>query len=305
MTTTVTSFEPLTVTIGAQVSGVDLAETLAPDVVAGIRSALLDHKVLVFRGQRLTPPSHRAFAAVLGELTPAHPVVPGLDADHPEIYVVDSGDGGKAPVWHTDVTFSRRPPLGSVLRAVSLPPTGGDTCWTDLEAAYLTLSPQLRRLADELEAVHDGRKDFEEYLHVRLSGEGNVWDGERVRSLEPVVHPVVRVHPETGRRSLFVNPGFTTHLLDVPEAESRALLDLFFAAIGRPEHSVRHRWSVGDVVVWDNRSTAHYAVDDYGDQHRVMHRITIRGDQPVGPPPLTRTEYTGTPPRGHLGVPSL
>ena len=283
MTTTALSVEPLTITIGATVSAVDLASELTPDVVAGIRAALLERKVLVFPGQRLTPDSHRAFAAALGELTPAHPIVPGLDAAHPEIYVLDSGDGGKAPVWHTDVTFTRTPPLGSVLRAVDLPPTGGDTCWTDLEADYLALSPQLRRLADQLEAVHDGRKDFEEYLNVRLSGEGNLWEGERVRSLDPVTHPVVRVHPETGRRGLFVNPGFTTHIKDVTETESRALLDVFFAVIGRPEHSVRHRWSPGDVVVWDNRATAHYAVDDYGDQRRVMHRITIRGDQPVGP----------------------
>ncbi|MFD4668534.1 TauD/TfdA dioxygenase family protein [Lentzea sp. NPDC058450] len=277
------SFEPLTIAIGAQVSGVDLAEDLPPETVAAIRQALLDRKVLVFRGQRLDPSAHRAFAASLGELTPAHPVVPGLDEDHPEIYVIDAGDGGKAPEWHTDVTFTRTPPLGSVLRAVDLPPAGGDTCWTDLEAAYLWLSPPLRELADKLEAVHDGRKDFEELLKVRQSGEGNLWEGERVRSLDPVTHPVVRVHPETGRRSLFVNPGFTTHVKDVSETESRALLDLFFTAIGRQEYSVRHRWAPGDVVVWDNRSTAHLAVDDYGDQHRVMHRITLRGDQPVGP----------------------
>ncbi len=283
MTTTALSVEPLTITIGATVSAVDLAAELTPDVAAAIRAALLERKVLVFPRQRLTPDSHRAFAAALGELTPAHPVVPGLDDQHPEIYVLDSGDGGKAPVWHTDVTFTRTPPLGSVLRAVDLPPTGGDTCWTDLEAAYLALSPPLRRLADQLEAVHDGREDFEEYLNIRLSGEGNLWEGERVRSLDPVTHPVVRIHPETGRRSLFVNPGFTTHIKDVTETESRALLDIFFAVIGRPEHSVRHRWSPGDVVVWDNRATAHYAVDDYGDQHRVMHRITIRGDRPVGP----------------------
>lgn len=283
MTTTAISFEPLTIALGAQVSGVDLAQELTPEAVAAIRQALLDRKVLVFRGQRLNPSAHRAFAATLGELTPAHPVVPGLDAEHPEIYVIDAGDGGKAPEWHTDVTFTRTPPLGSVLRAVDLPPTGGDTCWTDLEAAYLWLSPPLRELADRLEAVHDGRKDFEEFLRERRSGEGNLWEGERVRSLDPVTHPVVRVHPETGRRSLFVSPGFTTHVKDVSETESRALLDLFFAAVGRPEYSVRHRWAPGDVVVWDNRSTAHLAIDDYGDQHRVMHRITLRGDQPVGP----------------------
>jgi alpha-ketoglutarate-dependent taurine dioxygenase len=283
VTTAAIAFDPLTTTIGAEVSGVDLSADLTTETVAGIRAALVERKVLVFRDQQLTPSAHRAFAATLGELTPAHPVVPGLDDEYPEIYVLDSGDGGKAPVWHTDVTFKRTPPLGSVLRAVDLPPTGGDTCWTDLEAAYQALSPQIRGLADQLEAVHDGRKDFEEYLTVRLAGEGNLWEGERVRSLDPVVHPVVRVHPESGRRGLFVNPGFTTHIKDVTEIESRALLDVFFAAIGRPEHTVRHRWRPGDLVVWDNRATAHYAVDDYGDHHRVMHRITIRGDQPVGP----------------------
>ncbi|MET1075858.1 MAG: TauD/TfdA family dioxygenase [Umezawaea sp.] len=280
--TVVSAVEQLTATIGAQVSGFDLSRPQTPAEVADIRAALLQHKVLVFRGQDLTPTAHRDFAATLGELTPAHPVVPGLDDEHPEIYVLDSGDGGKSPVWHTDVTFMPRPPLGSVLRAVSLPPVGGDTCWTDLEAAYLALSPHVRALADRLTALHDGRKDFEDYLHTRLGGEGSTWEGERVTSLEPSVHPVVRVHPETGRRSLFVSPGFTTRILDVTEAESRALLDLFFSVIGLPEHSVRHRWSPGDLLIWDNRSTAHYAVDDYGDQHRLMHRVTIRGDAPFG-----------------------
>ncbi|SHG72716.1 TauD/TfdA dioxygenase family protein [Streptoalloteichus hindustanus] len=288
MTTTVenrTVFEPLTVAIGARAHDVDLSQPLTPALVAEIRAALLEHKVLVFPNQNLTPDSHVAFGRSLGELTASHPVVPGMDDQHPEIYVLDSTDGGKAPVWHTDVTFMKRPPLGSVLRAVSLPTVGGDTCWTDLEAAYLTLSEPLRRLADQLQAVHDGRKDFQEYLDNRLGGEGNTWDGDRIRTLDPVVHPVVRVHPETGRKSLFVNPGFTTTILGLSEVESRALLDIFFVAIGRPEHSVRHRWTQGDVVVWDNRSTAHYAVDDYGHFQRVMHRITIRGDEPFGPTP--------------------
>ncbi|GAA3032902.1 TauD/TfdA dioxygenase family protein [Actinokineospora globicatena] len=277
-----TTLDRLTPTIGATVTGVDLNDVRTRADGAPLRAALAEHKLLVFPGQSLTPTAHRDFAAALGETTRAHPVVPGLDAEHPEIYVLDSGDGGKAPVWHTDVTFMAHPPLGSVLRAVTLPPTGGDTCWTDLEAAYLFLSPVLRDLADRLTALHDGREDFDEYLRDRLGGEGNTWEGQQVRSLEPVPHPVVRVHPETGRRSLFVNPGFTTRLVEVTEPESRALLAVFFAAIGRPEFTVRHRWSPGDVVVWDNRSTAHYAVDDYGDQQRVMHRITLRGDRPVG-----------------------
>jgi len=281
--TVVSAVEPLTATIGARVSGIDLSRPLSRATADDVRAALVEHKVLVFHGQDLTPTAHRDLAAVLGELTPAHPVVPGLDERHPEIYVLDSRDGGKSPVWHTDVTFMPRPPLGSVLRAVTLPSVGGDTLWTDLEAAYSALSPPVRALADGLTAVHDGRKDFEEYLNARLGGEGSTWEGERVTSLKPSAHPVVRVHPESGRRSLFVSPGFTTRIVEVTEDESRALLGVFFGVIGLPEHSVRHRWSAGDVVMWDNRSTAHYAVDDYGDEKRVMHRVTVRGDVPVGP----------------------
>jgi alpha-ketoglutarate-dependent taurine dioxygenase len=155
--------------------------------------------------------------------------------------------------------------------------------WVDLEAAYVSLAPAVRQLADQLVAEHDGSREFAEYLEKRRGGKGNEWDGEQVRQLKPVPHPVVRVHPDTGRRSLFVNPEFTTRVRDVSDAESRGLLDAFFAHVSKPEHLVRHRWQPGDVVIWDNRSTAHYADFNYGDNRRVMHRITLRGDIPVGP----------------------
>jgi taurine dioxygenase len=209
-------------------------------------------------------------------------VVPGIDERHTEIYALDSADDGYADVWHTDVTFVKRPPLGSILRAVTLPPSGGDTNWADLELAYASLSPSVARLADELTAVHDGSRDFGYYLAARRRGRGSQWEGEVFTALEPVHHPVVRVHPETGRRSLFVNPGFTARIAGVSDAESRHLLDLFFAHLTKPEHIVRHRWAEGDVVMWDNRATAHYANRDYGTARRVMHRITLRGDAPVG-----------------------
>ena len=238
--------------------------------------------MLFFAGQHdLHPDSQIALGRRLGEVTESHPVVPGVDEQHPEIYALDSATGGFADVWHTDVTFVRRPPLGSVLRAVVLPPTGGDTQWADLELAYQSLSEPVRRLADQLVAVHDGTREFGYYLAQRE--ERTKWEGEEFRALVPIEHPVVRVHPETGRRGLFVNPGFVSHIKDVSDAESRYLLDLFYAHITKPEHIVRHRWSVGDVVMWDNRSTVHYANRDYGDQRRVMHRITLRGDQPIGP----------------------
>jgi taurine dioxygenase len=267
---------------GACISDVDLRAASDAQITA-LRAALTDHKVLVLPDQQLDADSQVAFGRRLGELTASHPVREGIDDAHPEIYELDSYDGGFADIWHTDVTFVNRPPLGSILRAVTLPAYGGDTNWADLELAYESLSAPVQRLVDQLTAVHDGNKEWGYYLAQRRQGQGSVWEGEVVRRLDPVEHPVVRVHPETGRRSLFVNPGFTTHLKDVSEAESRSLLDLFFAHITKPEHIIRHRWTAGDVVLWDNRSTAHYANRDYGDARRVMQRITLRGDAPVGP----------------------
>ena len=267
--------------IGARVHGVDLSRA-TDDQVRAIRAALAEYKVLFFAGQHdLHPDSQIALGRRLGEVTESHPVVPGVDEQHPEIYALDSATGGFADVWHTDVTFVRRPPLGSVLRAVVLPPTGGDTQWADLELAYRSLSESVRHLADQLVAVHDGTREFGYYLAQRE--ERTKWEGEEFRALVPIEHPVVRVHPETGRKGLFVNPGFVSHIKDVSDAESRYLLDLFYAHITKPEHIVRHRWSVGDVAMWDNRSTVHYANRDYGQQRRVMHRITLRGDAPIGP----------------------
>ncbi|GAB2618096.1 taurine dioxygenase [Streptomyces capparidis] len=277
------SLEPLGPGFGARVHGLDLA-TADDAGIAAVRRALTEHKVLFFPGQHaLTPDGQVALGNRLGRLTASHPVVPGVDEAHPEIYAIDAADNGFADVWHTDVTFVRRPPLGSILRAVQLPPTGGDTSWADLQLAYESLSAPVRELADRLTAVHDGSREFGYYLAQRRGGEGNEWDGERYRSLDPVEHPVVRVHPETGRRGLFVNPGFTSHIVGVSDAESRGILDLLHAHITKPEHIVRHRWAPGDVAMWDNRATAHYANRDYGDFRRIMHRVTLQGDVPVGP----------------------
>jgi alpha-ketoglutarate-dependent taurine dioxygenase len=272
--------EPLGPAFGAVVR-LDLAA--ADDAqVAAVRQALTAYKVLFFRDQALDPDTQIALGNRIGELTASHPVVPGLDEAHTEIYALDSADNGFADVWHTDVTFVKRPPMGSILRAVTLPPTGGDTNWADLELAYASLSEPVQRLADELTAVHDGTREWGYYLAQRRGGRGSQWEGETFTALEPVHHPVVRVHPETGRKSLFVNPGFTSHIAGVSDAESRHLLDLFYAHVTKPEHIVRHRWAEGDVAMWDNRATVHYANRDYGQARRVMHRVTLRGEAPVG-----------------------
>ncbi|MGC5015433.1 TauD/TfdA dioxygenase family protein [Streptosporangium sp. DT93] len=276
------TLDPLGPHFGARVEGLDLATATDGELLA-VRAALVDRKVLFFSGQDLDEDSQVALGRRIGELTVSHPVIEGVDEAHPEIYALDSADNGFADVWHTDVTFMPRPPLGSILRAVVLPPTGGDTNWADSQLAYDSLSAPVRDLADRLTAVHDGTREFGYYLAQRRGGRGNVWEDEAVTRLEPVEHPVVRVHPETGRRGIFVNPGFTSHIAGVSEAESRAILDLLYAHLTKPEHIVRHRWSVGDVAMWDNRSTSHYANRDYGTARRVMHRITLRGDRPFGP----------------------
>ena len=270
--------ERLTPAIGARISGIDIASDLHEITVAELRSLLLEHKLLVFPGQALTPDTQVAFASRFGELTPNHPITPPLDAEHPQVWQIET----RNDQWHTDVTFVERPPAASVLRAINVPEFGGDTLWGDLEAAYESLTPGLQRLADELVAYHDGSDEFAEMLKA-IGGVGNAWDGELFTEFEPVAHPVVRIHPETGRKSLFVNPGFTRRIAGVSEAESKYLLEIFYAHITKSEHVVRHRWTPGDVAFWDNRSTVHYATYDYPGFQRVMQRVTIAGDRPVGP----------------------
>jgi taurine dioxygenase len=266
---------------GAVVHDVHLTD-LDDAQVHSLQRALVDHKVLFLRGQDLTDAGQVSFGSRLGELTAGHPVAEPAPG-HAEIYRIDSSDPefSFSDVWHTDVTFVQNPPAASILRAVTLPDTGGDTSWADSQLAYESLSAPVRRLVDDLVAVHDGNREWGAYLR-RRAGRGNEWDGRVVTELPPVEHPVVRVHPESGRKGLFVNPGFTSHLVGVSDAESRGILDLLYAHLTRPEHTIRHRWAPGDVGIWDNRATAHYANNDYT-QTRVMARVTIRGDRPYGP----------------------
>ena len=280
----------LTGAFGARVDGVDLRSVPPRSRMADdLQQALAERKVLVLPDQHLSPDELVSAGRLFGDLTLAHPVMPPLDASHPEVLEIDATRSRTDPryrdewendTWHTDVSFMPDPPLGSLLAGVVIPPVGGDTAFADLQAAYDALSEPLRTLVDGLEAEHDGSAEFAS--HLRDRPEGGVWSGRRFTVLEPVVHPVVRVHPVTGRRGLFVNPTFTTKLLGVSRAEGDALLRLLYDVVTAPERTYRHRWSRGDVVVWDNRATAHVGVRDYGDAHRVLHRVTIAGDRPVG-----------------------
>jgi alpha-ketoglutarate-dependent taurine dioxygenase len=278
---------PLSGTIGAEIRQVDLHQTLAPATVAAIRQALLDYKVIFFPGQHLSPAEHTAFAASFGEITNAHPVVPGLKEQR-EVFEIDytlarrvfsnkEKEYGDRERWHTDVTFVEAPPLGSILNAIVIPEAGGDTLWADTQAAYEDLSSPFKDLLSGLTAVHDGRPTFGGLLKAFGKGE---WEGREFTELVPVEHPVVRTHPETGRRNLFVNPGFTTRIVGLTPNESDTLLQFLYGHMATPEYVVRYRWEAGDLGFWDNRTTMHYAIGDYGDAHRVIQRVTIRGDKP-------------------------
>jgi taurine dioxygenase len=276
----------LTPTIGSEVLGVDL-RSIAESTAAELRRLLVERKVLVLREQHLAPGELRDAGRCFGLLTAAHPAMPPIDPALPEVLEIDATrsrldpayrDEYEQDTWHTDVSFMPDPPLGSLLSGVVIPAAGGDTAFADMSAAYDSLSAPVRALVDGLRAEHDGRGEFAGFL-ARRPG---TWNGRPLTELVPVEHPVVRVHPESGRRSLFVNPTFTTRIVGLSRVESAALLDLLYRHSTAAEHVVRHRWRAGDVVIWDNRATMHLGVRDYADAHRVLHRVTIAGDVPVG-----------------------
>ena len=264
---------PMSPTIGAEVDGVDLGSPLDDATVADLRRALLAHKVLVFRDQHLTAATQVAFARRFGELE-VHPFLAGSD-DAPELVRLakDAAVGGYENIWHSDVSWRERPALGAVLRAIDVPPVGGDTLFADMAAAYAGLEDDVRDRIDDLRAVHDFTLSFGQ----ALSDE----DRAAAQAQYPAVeHPVVRTHPETGERILYVNAIFTSHLVGLPEDESEALLGHLFRQAEVPEHQVRLRWAPGTVAFWDNRATQHYACSDYWPAPRVMERAAIAGDRP-------------------------
>lgn len=267
------SIERLTSAIGAEVSGVDLASELSEDTVSEIRRALLDHQVLVFREQDLTPESHIAFARYFGEIK--KPPVRTAHAGPPEINVLDQtrprGEG--ADNWHADNTYTKTPPMGSLLRVLELPSVGGDTSFASMTAAYRALSEPIRALCLELTAVHDVTRSLTKAI---ANGHSIANLAEMQAALPPVEHPVVIAHPETGAPALFVNVNSTTRLVGLSERESETLLHFLFEHVKAPEFQVRVKWDTRTLVFLDNRCTQHYAVPDY-DERRVLHRVAIEG----------------------------
>jgi alpha-ketoglutarate-dependent sulfate ester dioxygenase len=267
--------------IGAEVGGVVADGELAEEVVRELRRALLRHRVVFLTGQHIESDTQLRFAKLLGRPTKPHPTVVG---DGRAVLPIDS-EQGKANSWHTDVTFVDRIPAISVLRAVTLPPYGGTTVWANTVRAYETLPYPLKALAERLRAVHSNRYDYAGHRGEERIGGVDVKEQsyrEEFEQLEYIAeHPVIRVHPETGEPA-FVLGHFVRGLVGLQESDAKALFDVFQRHITRLENTVRWTWAPGDIAIWDNRATQHYAVADYDEHPRMMHRITLAGDIPVG-----------------------
>jgi alpha-ketoglutarate-dependent taurine dioxygenase len=276
---------PVAGRIGAEIRGVRLSPDLGADTRRAINDAWLKHKVLFFRNQsHLDHDAQEALTGVFGTGPVAHPTVPTLPGTK-FITELDSRYGGRANSWHTDVTFVDAYPKASILRAVTVPAYGGDTTWANTAAAYESLTPELRALAEKLWALHTNEYD---YLANKKGGSEKGSSEEELARYQEVFtstvyeteHPVVHVHPETGEKHLLLGH-FVKKILNVSSTDSAHLFQLLQSHITRLENTVRWSWAVGDVAVWDNRATQHYAINDYGDQVRVMRRVTVDGVAPV------------------------
>lgn len=269
--------QPVTAVVGAEIEGLDLAQPLAPEDVEVIDAALMEHGVVFFRGQSLDTEQQKAFARNFGEISEP-PFTPKHGSD-PELTVLDQvtprGEG--ADQWHSDNTFMAEPPMGSILKAVELPAVGGDTCFASMVAAYEALSEPIRRLADGLAAVHDITRPLQKAIDA---GHSNADLAAVQKAWPPVEHPVVRTHPVTGRKALFVNANSTTRIAGLNERENALLLPFLIDHVRSPDFQCRFRWEPGSIAFWDNRTVQHFAVPDYTER-RVMHRVTLAGDRPV------------------------
>ncbi len=271
------TIDPLTPTIGAEIHGVNLAGPIDSQTAVSLKAALLEWKVLFFRDQNITTEQHLTFARIFGALE-THP----FDAskpNYPEVLAIthDRNSRGAENVWHTDVTWRIEPSLGSVLRAIEVPPVGGDTLFADMYAAYDGLTDEVKAKIEGKVALHK-LGHYERVLRKRGASEAEI--AKAYSDYPPVEHPVARTIPETGRKALFLSPGYVQHIVGMEPAESKSLLKHLYAQAKIPEYQCRFRWQKDSIAFWDNRCTQHYAVSDYWPAVRRMERVTIVGDRP-------------------------
>jgi len=267
---------PLTPAIGAEIFGIDLGSADIAARISEIRAALLSHGVIFFRDQDITTAQHIAFARAFGELE-IHPATP-KDQPNREVLRIEHGpkSRGQENAWHSDVTWREEPSLGSILLAREVPDCGGDTLFANMHLAYERLSDPMKTFCEGLTAVHDIARVFAKRLGKRPE--------ELHDTYPPMRHPVIRTHPETGERAIYVNTAFTSHIEGLAESENRWLLDHLFATAKDAEIQCRFRWQAGSVAFWDNRVCQHFAASDYFPARRVMERVTIAGDKPFFTP---------------------
>ncbi len=265
----------------AEIEGVDLSAPLDGETVAAIRQAWWDHSILVLRGQSINQEQHIAFSRHFGELQ-VHSVKDWLLPDHPEILVLSNrGRGGVKPLdnggayWHSDMTYEAKPPMGSILHGLTVPPEGGDTLYADMYAAYEALDDETKELIDGRIAVHNYRH---RYMKMAKGGKRPQPSAEQLAQWQDTEHPVAFIHPESGRKALYINEGFTVAIKGLEPDESEALLARLYAHCVQPQFIYAHKWRPGDIVMWDNRCTMHCATRyDVAKYERTMHRTTIKG----------------------------
>jgi taurine dioxygenase len=268
--------DPVTPRIGAEIDGIDLSQPLGNQTFKEVHDALMEHQVIFFRDQDMTVEQHKAFSCLFGELH-IHPVFGEGDAGHPELLIFHADENTKNPAgtfgWHSDVSADVEPPMGSILRLTEVPSTGGDTLFASMYAAYEDLSEIMQRFLSDLTAVHGSDHVYE----------GREEQGRQFRdAANPAAeHPIVRTHPVTGRKALFVNERFTTHIKGLEPSESKAILDMLFAYIRKPIYHCRFKWRRNSIAFWDNRCAQHFAMFDYHPEVRHGYRFTVKGDRPV------------------------
>ena len=273
------NLEQITPTIGAEISNIDLSQDLSEEKLDQIYQDLIHYKVIFFRNQEISPKNHIALAKSFGEIEPPHPVYPHVK-DFPEIVLLEN-DANNPPdtdEWHTDVTFKSDPAFASILYSKIIPPSGGDTLWCSLSAIYEALPDDTKKYLETLRAVHDMgsfRNNFIDDDNEKSAQNVN----EGFQKFGNAIHPMVKVHPISKNKLLYINPGFTSQIVGMNMTDSNNLLTYLFNFMNKPEFQIRFKWSANTIAIWDNRCTMHYAIGDYMPHHRQMNRITVLNDK--------------------------
>ena len=269
----------LSPTIGAEIIGNNIFDNLNADVYDAIYNCLIENKVIFIRNQKITSEQHISFAKSFGDIEPPHPVYPHVD-QYPEIVLLENNENNPpdTDVWHTDVTFKPNPPFASILYSRIIPPIGGDTLWSSLSAIYDALPKEIKRYLETLNAVHDMgdfRNTFTENEPIGSAGKLN----EGFKKFGSSIHPIIKSHPITKKKFIYINPGFTNHIVGFNATDSSNLLNYLFNFMNKPEFQIRFKWTENTIAMWDNRCTMHYAIGDYMPNHRKMYRVTVLNDK--------------------------